>query len=291
MCATPVQPTTTDLLVWSQVARQAAAAGASVLERHYGHLRGVREKGRSGDLVTEADLAAEAAVLDVLRQATPDLGILAEESGGHDLGRDLLWCVDPLDGTTNFAHGFPLFATSVGLLLRGEPLIGAMSVPALRELYWAAAGLGAWCNDRPIQVSDAHRLDQSLLTTGFAYDRSEQLDTNYAQFCWFTHRSRGVRRGGAAAVDLAFVACGRLDGYWERGLAPWDLAAGAVLVREAGGVISAYDGSRFEIGGGRIVACPPGLHSQLIHGLASVSPLPGHCFGTPQLDQTSGMGS
>ncbi|QEY31697.1 inositol monophosphatase [Synechococcus sp. RSCCF101] len=285
------QPGRSELLWWSQTAREAAAAGAAVLQRHVGQLRSVREKGRPGDLVTEADLAAEQAVLAVLRRSTPDLAILAEESGAQPGSADLLWCVDPLDGTTNYAHGFPLFATSVGLLHQGVPLLGAVSVPALNELYWAAPGCGAWCNDRPITVSGADRLDQALLTTGFAYDRSQHLDTNYAQFCWFTHRSRGVRRGGAAAVDLAFVACGRLDGYWERGLAPWDLAAGAALVREAGGVVSAYDGGPFQIDSGRILACAPGLQQPMIEGLASVQPLPGHSFGAPELDQATGMGS
>jgi myo-inositol-1(or 4)-monophosphatase len=266
-----------------------------VLLEQRGHLASVREKGRAGDLVTSADLAAEAAVLEVLRHRSPAIAVLAEESGARsgDVSADpsLRWCVDPLDGTTNYAHGYPFFATSVGLTRHGQPLLGAIAVPMLGELYWAAPGLGAWCNDRPITVSGAARLAESLLVTGFAYDRTGRLDTNYAEFCWFTHRTRGVRRGGAAAVDLAFVACGRLDGYWERGLSPWDLAAGAALVREAGGLVSAYDGGPFELGSGRIVACAPGLHGAIVQGLASVSPLPGHLFGAPELDGAGGMGS
>ncbi|CAK6698861.1 inositol monophosphatase family protein [Synechococcus sp. BA-124 BA4] len=266
------------------VARDAAAAGAKVLTHHFGQLESIREKGRSGDLVTEADLAAEQAVLTVLEARTPELGVLAEESGRRSTGSQLEWCVDPLDGTTNYAHSYPFFATSIGLTWKGAPLLGAISVPALEELYWAAPGLGAWCNDRPLRVSGCNDLAASLLVTGFAYDRQTQPDTNYTEFCWFTHRSRGVRRGGAAAVDLAFVAAGRLDGYWERGLSPWDLAAGVALVEQAGGVVSRYDGSPATLAEGRLIACTPGLQAALIEGLAHCRPLPGHLFGAPELD-------
>jgi myo-inositol-1(or 4)-monophosphatase len=270
------------------VARRAAEAGGNVLRRHFGHLQQIREKGRAGDLVTEADTAAEAAVLSLLEQETPGFGVLAEESGrrpaapGHS--GDLEWCVDPLDGTTNYAHGFPLFGTSVGLLWRGIPLLGAIAVPRLDELFWAAPGLGSWCNGERLHVSGCSQLADALLVTGFSYDRMQRLDNNYCEFAHFTHRSHGVRRGGAAAVDLAFVAAGRLDGYWERGLSPWDLAAGVVLVEQAGGVVSAYDGRPLELASGRLIACPPALQQPLIAGLASCRPLPGALYGAPNLD-------
>ncbi len=225
------------------LARRAAEAGGTQLRRFEGQLSQIREKGRSGDLVTEADVAAEAAVLALLESETPEIGILAEESGLRRRGSDLEWCVDPLDGTTNYAHGFPFYGTSVGLTWRGQPLVGALAAPGLDQNFWAAPGLGAWCNGQRMQVSGCGQLGESLLATGFAYDRHTRLDNNYAEFAWFTHRTRGVRRPGAAALDLAFVAAGRLDGYWERGLSPWDLAAGVVLVEQAGGVVSAYDGS------------------------------------------------
>ncbi|MFQ6537089.1 MULTISPECIES: inositol monophosphatase family protein [Aphanothece] len=278
------------------VARQAAATGGAELTAHRGRLNQVREKGRCGDLVTEADLAAEAAVLALLEAETPEIGILAEESGRRqrpgdlpgdlpgDPPRDLEWCVDPLDGTTNYAHGYPFFGTSVGLCWRGQPLLGALAVPALQELYWAAPGLGSWCNERRLQVSDCQRLAEALLVTGFAYDRFTRLDNNYAEFAYFTHRTHGVRRGGAAAVDLAFVAAGRLDGYWERGLSPWDLAAGVVLVEQAGGRVSAYDGGPLDLASGRLIAAAPGLHASLVEGLAACRPLPGASFGAPELD-------
>ena len=238
-----------ELLHLAEVARRAAAAGAEPLRRLFGQLENVRSKGSAGNLVTEADLAAEAAVLAVLEQETPSFAVLAEESGRRSGKGDLEWCVDPLDGTTNYAHGFPIFACSVGLLWRGEPLLGALELPALQQSFWAAAGEGAWRNDSRLQVSACERLADALLATGFAYDRAGRLDNNYAEFAWFTHRSHGVRRAGAAAVDLAWVAAGALDGYWERGLAPWDLAAAVVLVEEAGGVVSTYDGQRLRLGG------------------------------------------
>ncbi len=273
-----------DLERLAGVARRAAEAGAVELRHHFGQLERIREKGRAGDLVTEADVAAEQAVLAVLAAETPELGVLAEESGRRAGSSPLEWCVDPLDGTTNYAHRYPFFGTSVGLTWRGRPLLGALAVPALDELYWAAPGLGAWCNDAPIRVSACTALAESLLVTGFAYDRQTRLDNNYAEFAYFTHRSRGVRRGGAAAVDLAFVAAGRLDGYWERGLAPWDLAAGVALVEQAGGVVCAYDGGPASLESGRLIACAPGLRQGLIEGLAACRPLAGASFGAPELD-------
>jgi myo-inositol-1(or 4)-monophosphatase len=271
-----------------QVAREAAAAGGGELRRHFGRLEQVREKGGAGNLVTEADLAAEAAVLAVLQAQTPSLGVLAEESGRREGSGELQWCVDPLDGTTNYAHGYPIFGTSVGLTWRGVPLLGVLEVPVLEEHYWGAPGMGAWCNGRRLQVSDCDRLEDALLVTGFSYDRVERLDNNYAEFAWFTHRSHGVRRAGAAAVDLAFVAAGRVDGYWERGLAPWDLAAGVVLVEQAGGVVSGYDGSPLKMDTGRVIACAPGLRQPLIDGLAQCRPLPGASYGAPELDAAGG---
>ena len=258
---------------------QGAIGGDGVKRRHIA-------KGRRGGVQPLGPLAAaEQAVLTVLSEATPELGVLAEESGRKEgQGSDLQWCVDPLDGTTNYAHGYPFFGTSIGLTWRGQPLLGALAVPALDRLYWAAPGLGAWCNDAPIQVSGCTSLGESLLVTGFAYDRHTRLDNNYAEFAYFTHRTRGVRRGGAAAVDLAFVAQGLLDGYWERGLSPWDLAAGMALVEQAGGVVSAYDGSPAVLASGKLIACTPGLQQPLVDGLANCRPLTGASFGAPELD-------
>ncbi|WP_322745010.1 inositol monophosphatase family protein [Leptolyngbya ectocarpi] len=268
-------PTTEDLQRFLDVATEAAMAGGAVLQTYWGNLSSIQEKGRSGDLVTEADRASEVAVLAVIKRHFPDHAILAEESG--QLGQSdspFLWAIDPLDGTTNYAHQYPLCAVSIGLLVSGVPMVGVVYNPILDDLYRAAKGLGATHNRQPIQVSATTALENSLLVTGFAYDRRETIDNNYAEFCHLTHLTQGVRRGGSASVDLAHVACGCLDGYWERGLSPWDLAAGVVLVEEAGGQISAYDGSPFDIYSGRLVATNRHLQSAIIQELSQVQPLP-----------------
>ena len=266
------------------LARRAAQAGARPLREMFRQEIRIKLKGSAGNLVTEADHAAEEAVLELLADETPEFGVLAEESGRRQGQGDLEWCVDPLDGTTNYAHGFPFFGTSVGLTWRGKPLLGAFAMPAMEQVFWAAPGHGAWCNGERIQVTDCAHVADALLGTGFAYDRIERRDNNYAEFAWFTHRSHGVRRAGAAAADLAYVAAGRLDGYWERGLSPWDLAAGLVLVEQAGGVVSAYDGGPLDLARGRVLACGPRLHTEMVAELARCSPLTGSSFGAPELD-------
>ena len=157
-------------------------------------------------------------------------------------------------------------------MYKNKPIIGAISVPYLSELYSACIGLGSFCNDINLKVSSPSNLSDSLLVTGFAYDRFEIEDNNYAEFCYLTHKTRGVRRGGAAAVDLAFVAAGKVDGYWERGLEVWDLAAGAIIVREAGGTISDYPSGEFNLSSGRILACSPSIEKELKKELDNVSP-------------------
>ncbi|WP_017659711.1 inositol monophosphatase family protein [Baaleninema simplex] len=262
------------LPVFLDIATEAALAGGAVLKSYWGKLDGVEEKGRSGDLVTAADKAAEARVLEVLRRHVPEHGILAEESG--NLGRQaspFLWAIDPLDGTTNYAHQYPVFAVSVGLLIEGKPAVGVVYNPATDELFRAAKGLGATRNRVSMRVSTTDSLARSLLVTGFAYDRRETDDNNYAEFCYLTHLTQGVRRSGSASVDLAHVACGCLDGYWERGLSPWDIAAGIVLVEEAGGRVTAYDGSPLEVTSGRLLATNGKIHRETSDRLLEVRPL------------------
>ncbi len=257
------------------IASEAALDGGAVLSSYWGNVAGqVEEKGRSGDLVTIADRSAEAAVIQVLGRHCPDIGIMAEESGllGNQEG-DWVWVIDPLDGTTNFAHQYPFSAVSIGLLYQDEAVLGVVYDPFHKDLFRAAKGLGATRNRQPIQVSKAPKLSQSLLVTGFAYDRRETTDNNYAEFCYLTHLTQGVRRGGSASMDLAYVACGRLDGYWERGLSAWDVAAGIVLVQEAGGMVTAYDGGPVDVSSGRLVATNGHLHEALVDTLATVPPL------------------
>ncbi|MEL6854177.1 MAG: inositol monophosphatase family protein [Cyanobacteria bacterium J06606_4] len=263
-----------DLQRFLDVATEAACAGGAVLQHYWGNLSNIQQKGRPGDLVTEADKAAEKEVLSVLKRHLPGQAILAEESGSIGEQTDgLLWAVDPLDGTTNYTHQYPFCGCSVGLLIDGKPSVGAIFDPVHNHLFRAAKGLGATCNREPISVSATETLADSLLVTGFGYDRRETIDNNYAEFCHLTHLTRGVRRGGAASIDLAYVACGRLDGYWERGLSPWDLAAGVVLVEEAGGQVTAYDQTTFDITSGRLLATNGKIQAELSDVLVKVKPL------------------
>jgi myo-inositol-1(or 4)-monophosphatase len=264
-----------DLKRYLDIATEATLAGGAVLQSYWGKLEDIQNKGRPGDLVTEADKAAEVAVIEVLHRHLPDHPILAEESGaiGATADSPLLWAIDPLDGTTNYTHQYPFSAVSVGLLIDGYPAVGAIFDPFHRDLFRAAKGHGATLNRQSIRVSPTHKLANSLLVTGFAYDRHERVDNNYAEFCHLTHLTQGVRRGGAAALDLAYVACGRLDGYWERGLSPWDLAAGVVLVEEAGGRVTAYDQTPFDIQSGRILATNDRIHTILSQVLQQIKPL------------------
>ena len=256
------------LQIFLDIATESVLAAGAVLKERWGKLKNIQEKGRPGDLVTEADKLAEAEVLKVLNLHLPEHQILAEESGAlGNAQSEYLWAIDPLDGTTNYAHGLPMAATSVGLMINGVPSVGAVYNPFTNELFRAAKGLGATCNRRPIQVSQTTELSTSLLVTGFAYDRRETTDNNYAEFCHLTHLTQGVRRLGCASMDLAGVACGRLDGYWERGIQPWDMAAGIVILEEAGGKITAYDGSPLDINSGRILATNSLIHDSLSQAL------------------------
>ena len=261
-----------NLSILYEIAKNSAQIGNEILKVNYNKIQKISSKGRKGDLVTNVDLEVENKIKEYLLEETPNISINAEESGKLTKSSDLTWCIDPLDGTTNYSHGYPFFGTSIGLVYKNKPIIGAISVPYLSELYSACIGLGSFCNDINLKVSSPSNLSDSLLVTGFAYDRFEIEDNNYAEFCYLTHKTRGVRRGGAAAVDLAFVAAGKVDGYWERGLEVWDLAAGAIIVKEAGGTISDYPTGEFNLSSGRILACSPSIEKELKKELDNVSP-------------------
>ncbi len=263
--------TSPQLLGFLEIATEAALAAGEVLLSYLGNIGTATQKARPGDLVTIADKASEAVVLEILQRHFPDHSILAEESGKLGLPESqYLWAIDPLDGTTNYAHQYPFFAVSIGLLIAGVPEVGVIFDPFHQELFRAAKGLGATKNRRPIQVSATTQLSESLLVSGFAYDRHETADNNYAEFCHLTHLTQGVRRSGSAALDLAHVACGRLDGYWERGIAPWDISAGVILLQEAGGKVTAYDESPLSIESGRILATNSLIHQSLSQELIKV---------------------
>lgn len=221
-------------------------------------------KATSIDLVTQADTESEALILGVLRRAFPDYGILAEEGGGNHAASDFTWLVDPLDGTTNFAHGYPQFSVSIALRCRDELVLGVVYDVMRDELYTAIRGQGATLNSQGIRVSGAPGLSHSLLVTGFPYDRQINPDNNLDHFGAFLLRAQGVLRLGSAALDLCAVAAGRLDGYWEFKLKPWDVAAGALMVTEAGGRISGCTGQPFNLEAGHIVASAPLIHAEML---------------------------
>lgn len=250
------------------VAIEAARTAGQILRDHWGQLKTITEK-TPGNLVSEADTQAEQAILQILSSQFPDYAVWAEESGAKG-SSSYLWAIDPLDGTTNFAHSYPFYAVSIALLVEGVPTVGVIYDPSRDELFCGVVGGGATVNGVPLRVSNTATLAQSLLVTGFAYDRRQVEDNNYREFCHLTHRTQGVRRDGAAALDMAYIASGRFDGYWERGLSVWDVAAGVVLVLEAGGMVTSYDGSPLVLSTGRILATNGLLHQALSNGLLEV---------------------
>jgi myo-inositol-1(or 4)-monophosphatase len=251
------------------VAQKAATAASAILLEGWGKRPRFRFKSSETDLVTEFDGRAEAAVVQTLATAFPNDTIVGEEGGGQAGNSGRAWHVDPLDGTTNFAHGLPIFCTSVGLLVDDNPVLGMVMAPALGWTFRGVAGHGAFLNDNPIHTSDVLDLGRALLVTGFPYPRSGQSD-NLAEFGALMRSSQGVRRLGSAALDLCFVACGWLDGYWERSIKSWDLVAGAAIVLAAGGRVSAPDGGSFVAQTGSVLASNGHLHEALRSALADV---------------------
>jgi len=257
-----------ELEAFLDIATEAVLSAGIILQTNLGKLKNVQEKGYTGDLVTEVDKKSEEEIIRIIKRHFPNHFILAEESGEiASTQSEYLWAVDPLDGTTNYAHGYPIACVSVGLMIEGVPKIGAIYNPFRQELFRAATGLGATLNRQPIKVSLTKQLVTSLLVSGFAYDRRSTNDNNYKEFCYLTHLTQGVRRSGSAALDLTDVACGRLDGYWERGIKAWDIAAGVVILQEAGGKVTAYDQSPLVIESGRILATNGLIHRELSDAL------------------------
>lgn len=242
-------------------------AGRILLEK-FGRIETVTKKGDI-NLVTEADLASEALIVERIKSHFPRHAILAEEAGnavvtGEDGGHK--WIIDPLDGTTNYAHGYPCFCVTIALEHQGEIVLGVTYDPTRDELFTAEKGRGAALNGKPIRVSGTDELGNALLVTGFPYDikHREKFARHLTEFLL---TSRGVRRDGSAAIDLAYIACGRFDGFWEEGLNPWDVAAGKLLIEEAGGIVSYYDGSKFSVYTPPIVTSNGLIHQQMLNVL------------------------
>ena len=251
-----------------ETARSAATEAGRILKELYGNISSINKKGKI-DLVTEADLASEKAVIDVVSHDFPDDMILAEESGetGRKSGR--MWIVDPLDGTTNFAHSFPFFGVSIALQVKNEIAAGVVFNPVLDEFFEAEKGKGAFLNKNEIRVSDKVSMKDSLIGTGFPYDVYEDPEPVLNYLKKVIVEAQGIRRAGAAAVDLCYVAAGRLDGFWEQGLKPWDTAAGSLIVQEAGGLISDFNGNPYNPYVKTILASTPGIHAKMVEVLKS----------------------
>jgi myo-inositol-1(or 4)-monophosphatase len=251
------------------IAVRAARKAGSIINRAAlagGGLQ-VRSK-RANDFVTEVDKAAEAAILEVVRKAYPTHAILAEESGASAAGGDeFRWIIDPLDGTTNFIHGFPQYCVSIGVEHQGALEHGVIYDPVRDELFTATKGRGAFLNDRRIRVTKCERLGEALVGTGFPFKELGRLDLYMRQLRAMMEKSSGVRRAGAAALDLAYVACGRLDAFWELGLSPWDLAAGSLLIQEAGGLVGDLKGDQGFMESGDICASAPKLFTPFLEAL------------------------
>ncbi len=252
----------------------ARAAGDMIRERHAefvaGGATGERQKGHEHNLVTAVDLESERLIVGRIEALYPDHGIRSEEgaiplpSGGP--GKPT-WVIDPLDGTNNFAHGYPVFAVNIAIMAGDQILVGVTYDPLRDELFCAGEGRGATLNGRTIRVSGRSTLGESIIATGFPYDKATNPDNNVPQFNAVVPHVRGIRRSGSAALDLAYVAAGRLDAYWEHGTAAWDVAAGILLVREAGGTVTDYDSGEPTVDHGRFVASNGRVHSALLEAL------------------------
>jgi myo-inositol-1(or 4)-monophosphatase len=245
-----------------EAAIAAAKAAGEVLRNGFGQHQEVKYKGEV-DLVTKADENAEQTIKEILQETFPHYGMLAEESGSLEGEGDTRWIVDPLDGTTNYAHGVPVFCTSIALEKDSEVVLGVVHDPVANEIYAAERGSGATLNGGPILVSHTDEPIRALLATGFPYDRNE-VPVALEIFGQFALRTQSMRRLGSAALDLCYVAAGRLDGYYERGIKVWDIAAGVLILREAGGKVTDYSGHELDLERGEVVASNGPLHPDLV---------------------------
>jgi myo-inositol-1(or 4)-monophosphatase len=254
-----------------KTAVKAATAGGKVLSAHVGRLKGgdVRQKG-SVDWVTRIDHLSEKTILQVIRKEFPGHDVMAEESAPDARSRGWQWVIDPLDGTVNFIHAFPMFCVSIALVRDGVPQIGAIYDPLRKELFTAGRGKGAKLNGRRIGVTKPAAMKGTLIATGFPFRASAQIGTYLKSFHAVFLETGGIRRAGSAALDLAYTACGRCDGFWEMALSPWDMAAGALLVEEAGGKVSNFFGKPGYLFQGHVTAGSPFVHKQLVRILTPI---------------------
>jgi myo-inositol-1(or 4)-monophosphatase len=253
-----------------RVAIEVARAAGDLLRRELSSPRRIEFKGSPTNLVTEMDARAEALIVERLLAAFPGDAVLAEERGAQTGRSGRRWIVDPVDGTTNYAHGLPLYCVSIALEVAGRVELGVAYDPSHDELFVAERGAGAWCNDRRLAVSSAATLDESLLATGFPYDARTSSDNNLEEYAAFALRTRGVRRLGSAVLYLAWVAAGRFDGYWELRLGPWDVAAAGLMVEEAGGRLTSLTGGPLDLETPRVVASNGRIHDEMLAVLREI---------------------
>ena len=253
-----------------EIASVVGARAAEFLRDASSNVGAIRTKSNSRDLVTEWDTRTEELILRALHEMSPGVPVLAEESGlhGHDSG-DSCWLVDPIDGTVNFAHGIPLFGVCISLEMDGAPVAAVVEAPALQWTFAACKDGGATINDEPMKVSAVTKLSEAMLASGFPYDRAS-TSHNFAQWEHFQRKAGACRRFGAASLDLCMVARGWLDGYWETRLSPWDLSAGALLVREAGGQVTGITGDAFSSRSGHAIASNGAIHKEILAEMAVV---------------------
>ncbi|MCK5255657.1 MAG: inositol monophosphatase [Deltaproteobacteria bacterium] len=249
-----------------RVALKAVKEGSAILMKYFGKIKSIDYKGEI-NLVTEADQRSEEVILSIIKDSYPNHRILAEETGESGNSSSFKWIIDPLDGTTNYAHGYPCFCVSLAIEYEEEVIYGAVYDPVKDELFTAEKGKGAFINGKAIKTSSTKQLDQSLLCTGFPYDVRDDMDSNILNFRTFLMKAQAVRRDGSAALDLCHTAAGRFDGFWEQKLFPWDVAAGGLLVTEAGGKLTNFTGGNFSIYDKEIVASNGLIHDQMVEAL------------------------
>ncbi len=248
---------------WLDLAKRAARKAGVIQMENLDRDLNYKLKGVA-NLVTEVDLACEREIIGMIREEAPEHEILSEEKGGGGLTAEYLWVIDPLDGTTNYAHGYLKFCASIALVSRGKPILGVIYDPALNELFHSIRGQGAFLNGKPIRVSKVNKLTASLLVTGFSYDRGEHLERDLRIYGKVHPYPQSIRRDGAAALDLCYVACGRLDGFWEYNLNSWDVAAGSLFVEEAGGKVTDLSGRRMPLDQKELWASNGNIHEEFL---------------------------
>lgn len=252
---------------FKKTAITAAKSAGAILKKNIGNAHRIELKGAI-DIVTEMDRKAEDLIMKIIKNKFPEHGILTEESLEQKSDSGYRWIIDPLDGTTNYSHGFPVFCVSIALEKSGEGIIlGVVYNPMLNELFTAEKNKGAYLNNKKIKVSDIKELTKSLLATGFPYDIRTSRDNNIAHFANFAVRAQAIRRAGSAALDMCYVACGRIDGFWEMKLKPWDTAAAWLIIKEAGGMVTSFNGKEFSFYSSETLASNGLIHDEMIKAL------------------------